>query len=296
LGEFFHEDERLTWVNQARRLIGCSSKKVKKYESRGYTTEEKKIKVSELRDNLDIELLEGIIIFFRMLGYDIKELSNIQDEEGWICKSTLIETVMTYWPKNERDLFIHTFCQTVGDIRRSKWAMEKREIQLFEQSFCKNAFREIMRLEKKEAIEMAKFRNISDCDAICVAALGLVNTIKLIEHIDAKTTRQYWDNSECKGQTAGCKCKLVDTQIYFSAFNVMDHMKRCRQRDIKTKYMNWIGVMFNGSFPTDREVADSEYSWTINPVPINNCPKFVHMEQTMNSWREEMFSLSEDCT
>lgn len=53
--------------------------------------------------------------------------------------------------------------------------------------------------------------------------------------------------------------------------------------------MNWIGVRFNGSFPTDREVTDSEYSWTINPIPINNCPKCVHMDD----WRREMLSLSE---
>jgi hypothetical protein len=74
LGELFHEDEKSTWMNQAKSLTKCDVTNSGNMVLRNTNDQYKQGVLSAMKYNLNPQSLESVIFLFKLIGYISRSL------------------------------------------------------------------------------------------------------------------------------------------------------------------------------------------------------------------------------
>jgi len=267
LGEYVHQDEKMTWLKQAKSLTKCDLTEATSRQLHRVADKERKQMIARMHLQLNTDHLEACVVLFKLLGYSSDMLRSmdqnapqvpcyyglIRSRESWTYKRSMTETAVDYWPAKQREFFIDTFCITVADVQNSFYNSTHEKAEALTK-FCKNTFRQIMSLDRKEAIDMVRYRGFNTQQYDWPERLGLVNTCALLRHLDAQACRDRWDDSKCSAEAQKCGCRVVESEFYFHSPTFLLKVKECIHDDIKAYVCNWLGVKFKGQFPNEDDV------------------------------------------
>lgn len=237
LGEFFHQDEKSTWLNQAKSLTKCEVTNSGNRKLCGMNSQYKRSILSDMKSNLDPKALESAIFLFKLLGYDLTKLGEMEEKEiEWYRKRSMAETVIDYWPMPQQMLFINTFCITLLDLQVSRYSSNYGDFSVLRKDFCTNIFKEIMALDRADAVRQAEYRGMQQMNYSDLVDFNVDDIFLLIKHLDAKPRAEYRDSSHCS-YGKPCECKMIKSEIIISP----DELRMC------VKFMNWLGMRCKAS-------------------------------------------------
>lgn len=274
LGTFIDADEQLTWLNQAKGLTKCDITNATRRELQRYTSDERKRIKAQMQSTLNQDTLEGVVLLFKILGYDLRQLKEEGKQREWCYRRSMAETVVDYWPESPKLFFVNTFCVTHEELRSCQYSGSYDDFLPFRLLFCSNIFNQIMALPKREAVAMAKYRGLEVIGFGWVEVLGIEKIFQLIEHLDAKPEYGYRDDSKCDPNSKQCDCKFIKSEIVVTPSVLHKALKECNIKDIRIKFMKWIGAHFGGNWmPTNDEVERAFRDFNLmKQVVQERCP------------------------
>jgi len=254
------------------------------------TDDEKKPCLREMRAKLNLSVLEASVVLMRLLNCTLDELCKMNNaykgddygewffgeyyasarDTNWVQRRSVAETVMVYWPKEQRNFFVTTFCTSVSDLGRCKWGILQEEFKELEKHLFEQHIGEMLALDKKEAIVMAEFRQVhkwgwftGPCGIIDISTL-----MKLIEHIGVTPSAITYDHSRCKPYAA--KCQHIQSKFYCWASFLQQEIIECKDQAIKRRFCSWIGYSVD-----DNEVIGKktlEKAIELSGMLMKSCP------------------------